>query len=240
MAATITSESPPRFKRVLLKVSGEVFTAAIFDHFLDQLDKLRHDIEFVIVVGGGNVFRGGRSDTFPNVPRTFQDHIGMCASLLNGLILKAHLLNRGIKCRVFGPFPIPGALDTFDENAANADIKSGKILIMAGGLGQPYLTTDTTAVLSALKTKCDIVLKGTKVDGLYEKDPFIAKNPAFLKKITHKDVLIKDIKAIDGSAIALAQDFCLPIRVFNIMKEESIYRVLNSQEPFTHIDSEGA
>ena len=235
----MTQSGPIPFQRILLKVSGELFASPVFDHVLDQLVRLRTQVQIGLVVGGGNVVRGGRSSDFTNVPRVFQDQIGMCASLLNGLMLKAHLLNRGIDCCVFGSIPIPGAAQIFTHDDAERSFKQGNFLIFAGGLGQPFLSTDTTAVLSALKIGCNIVLKGTKVDGLYDRDPYQYTDATFFKTLSYDTVLSNNLKAMDGAAVALARDFCLPIRVFNIMKEESLDRVLRGIQPFTHISFEG-
>ena len=235
----MTQNSPVPFKRILLKVSGELFTSPLFDHVLDQLDSLHSKVQIALVVGGGNILRGGRSSKFENVPRVFQDQIGMCASLLNGLSLKAHLLSRGLAAHVISSFPLPGVTEIFAQELSESALEGGRFLIFAGGLGQPFLSTDTTAVLSALKIGCDIVLKGTTVDGLYDQDPKQNPSAAFIKKISHNDVLSKNFKMMDGAAMALARDFCLPIRVFNIMKEESLYGVLEGVEPFTHIGVEG-
>ena len=235
----MTQSAPVPFRRILLKVSGELFTSPLLSHVLDQLANLSTRIQIALVVGGGNVLRGGRTDDFAHVPRVFQDQIGMCASLLNGLILKAHLLNRGMRCCVFGSVPLPGAVKPFIHDDAECAFDQGKLLIFAGGLGQPFLSTDTTAVLSALKIGCDIVLKGTKVDGLYDRDPNQNTDATFFKTISHGAVLSKDLKVMDSTAVALAHDFCLPIRVFNIMKEKGLHHVLEGIEPFTHIGVEG-
>lgn len=235
----MTPSAPIPFRRILLKVSGELFTSSLFGHVLDQLISLRTQVQIALVVGGGNVLRGGRTDDFARVPRVFQDQIGMCASLLNGLILKAHLLNRGMRCCVFGSVPLPGAVKLFTHDDAERAFEEGHLLIFAGGLGQPFLSTDTTAVLSALKIGCDVVLKGTKVDGLYDRDPNQCADAVFFKTVSHGTILSKNLKVMDSASVALARDFCLPIRVFNIMKEESLDRVLKSIQPFTHISFEG-
>ncbi|TGW15757.1 UMP kinase [bacterium NHP-B] len=225
-------------QRVLLKLSGEIFLQERLDPILDQVATLAESHTLVIVIGGGNLMRG-HTAPFTQTSRLFLDQMGMCASVLNGLFLKAHLAERHIPSEVMSPFPLPEQVSLFSEERAQDILGTQKILILAGGTGQPFVTTDTAAVLGALKTGCSAVLKGTKVDGVFAQDPAYFPDAPFLPHLSHTEVLEKNIQVLDSTAVAMARDFDLPIYVFNIMKKDGLLSVLNSKGRFTRITSGG-
>ncbi len=225
-------------QRVLLKLSGEIFSQDRLGSVLDQVATLAKSHTLVIVIGGGNLMRG-HTAPFTQTSRLFLDQMGMCASVLNGLFLKAHLAERHIPSEVISPFPLPEKVSLFSEDKAQDILGAKKILILAGGTGQPFVTTDTAAVLGALKTECSVVLKGTKVDGLFAQDPSRFPDAPFLSHLSHTEVLEKNIQALDSTAVAMARDFDLPIYVFNIMKKDGLLSVLHNRGRFTRITSRG-
>ncbi|MEW6557040.1 MAG: UMP kinase [Elusimicrobiota bacterium] len=220
------------YKKIVLKLSGESlgkngrgidFTAV--DKIIAELIPVyKKGVSVGIVIGGGNIWRGTVDGKF--IDRTSADYIGITATLVNGMVLCERLKTKGILAKVFSPFAVGSFLPQFTvENIENA-WKNKNVVIMVGGTGEPHFTTDTAAAVFAIKTKAEIILKATNVDGIYSDDP--KKNPAakLLKKITFDEVIKNNLKVMDTSAFSLCRQHGIKIVVFNFNKKESILKAV--------------
>jgi uridylate kinase len=224
----------PSFKRILLKLSGEALMGSqnygidtkVAEAAAREL-KTVHDlgIEIAIVVGGGNIFRGV-SESAGNMDRAAADYIGMLATVMNAVVLQDALEHAGVYTRVMSAIDIPQLAEPFIRRRAVRHLEKQRIVIFAAGTGNPYFTTDSAAALRALEIEAEVILKGTKVDGIYSADPL--KDPGAVKfdKITFQEVLEKNLKVMDASAISLCKDNDLPIMVFNMRKSENIVKAV--------------
>lgn len=227
-----------KYKRVLLKLSGEYLAGERGQGFdYDIVAKLTqqvcdlHDlgVEVGLVLGGGNFFRGAA-----NVPlkmdRVSGDQIGMLATTMNSLCIKESLKNHNKSVRIMTGLEVPGIGIKFNKEKAVAAMKKGEILIFSGGTGSPYFSTDTAAVLRGLEVEADIIIKGTKVDGVYDKDP--VKDPTAVKygKVTFTEALEKDLKVLDSTALALCRDNDLPISVLSIANTPDLIKFVQGQD----------
>lgn len=224
----------PAFKRILLKLSGEALMGSQnygIDTKVAEAAALElktvHDlgIEIAIVVGGGNIFRGV-SESAGNMDRAAADYIGMLATVMNAVVLQDALEQAGVYTRVMSAIDIPQLAEPFIRRRAVRHLEKKRVVIFAAGTGNPYFTTDSAASLRALEIEAEVILKGTKVDGIYSADPM--KNPTATKfdKITYQEVLEKQLKVMDASAISLCMDNDLPIMVFNMKKSENIIKAV--------------
>lgn len=237
--------SPP-FKRVMLKLSGE---ALMGDHAYgidpSVLKSVGREIESVhakgiqiaVVIGGGNIFRGLESSAY-GVGRVRADHMGMLATIINALALGETLSCMGAETRVMTAIDMIKVAEPYIRGRAISHLNKNRILIFGGGTGNPYFTTDTAAVLRAMEIGADILLKATKVDGVFDSDP--EKNPKArpFSKLTYKEVLEKSLRVMDLTAVSLAMEQDLPIRVFNLKKEGNILRVIAGEEVGTLVTGE--
>lgn len=222
-------------KRVLLKLSGELLSnTKMLSHIVAQISTLKAKIDFAFVVGGGNVLRG-RETPYACVPRAEVDTIGMCASVLNSLLFKAALTENALKAKVFTPFTMQNLSSILSNDALYTCTSDGVMPIFAGGTGHPFVSTDTAAVLYALRFSCDRILKGTRVNGLFDKDPETHKDAKLLPHITHEDALAKPCALLDSAAIALARDHALPLTIFNVNREKGLELALCSVQPLTQV-----
>ena len=224
----------PAFKRILLKLSGEALMGSqnygidtkVAEAAAREL-KTVHDlgIEIAIVVGGGNIFRGV-SESAGNMDRAAADYIGMLATVMNAVVLQDALEQIGVYTRVMSAIDIPQLAEPFIRRRAVRHLEKKRVVIFAAGTGNPYFTTDSAASLRALEIEAEVILKGTKVDGIYTADPM--KDPTATKfdKITFQEVLEKQLKVMDASAISLCMDNDLPIMVFNMRKSENIVKAV--------------
>lgn len=224
----------PAYKRILLKLSGEALMGSqsygidtkVADSVAAEL-KTVYDlgIEIAIVVGGGNIFRGV-SESAGNMDRAAADYIGMLATVMNAVVLQDALERLKVNTRVMSAIDIPQLAEPFIRRRAVRHLEKQRIVIFAAGTGNPYFTTDSAASLRALEIQAEVILKGTKVDGIYSADP--VKDPTATKfdKITYQEVLEKQLKVMDASAISLCMDNNLPIMVFNMKKSENIIRAV--------------
>jgi len=224
----------PAFKRILLKVSGEALMGSqnygidtkVAEAAAKEL-KTVHDlgIEIAIVVGGGNIFRGV-SESAGNMDRAAADYIGMLATVMNAVVLQDALEQIGVFTRVMSAIDLPQLAEPFIRRRAIRHLEKQRIVIFAAGTGNPYFTTDSAAALRALEIEAEVILKGTKVDGVYSADP--VKDPTATKfdKITFQEVLEKQLGVMDASAISLCKDNNLPIMVFNMRKSENIVKAV--------------
>lgn len=220
-----------KYKRVLLKLSGEMFLGSreygIDPQFTQWLAKeiikaQKSGTQVAIVVGGGNIFRGNSAEE-NGLERTVGDYIGMLATIMNSLALQAALEKEGLPARVLSAIDIKDVCEPYIRRRAIRHLEKGRAVIFAGGTGNPFFTTDSAAALRALETECEIILKATKVDGVYDRDPI--KNPGAKKfeKLSFNEALTsKDIEIMDNSAISLCMDHNIPIMVFDLNKEDNI------------------
>jgi uridylate kinase len=227
-----------KYKRVLLKLSGEIFKGEqTFGLERQMVERLADDLKGVhnlgvqlgVVVGGGNIFRGG-SDLAQGMNRVVADNIGMIATLINSLLLQDTLERRGVTTRVLSALEIRGVAETFIRRRAVRHLEKGRVVIFACGTGNPFFTTDTAAALRAIETDSDILMKATKVDGVYSADPEIAPESTLYKEITYTDVLSKNLRVMDATAISLCRDNKLPVVVFNLLKPDAIKNVVIGKE----------
>jgi uridylate kinase len=238
------SRKAPVYKRVLLKLSGEALlgekTFGIDRDFTDYLAGEIKDIhglgvEVAAVVGGGNIFRGV-SDTAQGMDRVSADHMGMLATVINGLAVQDALERAGVFTRVLSAIEMREVAEPFIRRRAIRHMEKGRVAIFAGGTGNPYFSTDTAAALRAMEIKADIILKGTKVDGIYDTDP--VKNPKAKKfdRLRYIDVLQKELKVMDTTAISLCMDNGLPIIVFNLRKRGNLKKIVTGERVGTIVE----
>ncbi|MCM8831343.1 MAG: UMP kinase [Candidatus Omnitrophica bacterium] len=220
-----------KYKRILLKLSGEAFLgrythgidSAICAHLARQLKEvLQFDTEIAIVVGGGNIFRGVSSSKEFEMDRAVADYMGMLATVINGLALQNALENISVPTRVLTAIEMRQIAEPYIRRRAIRHLEKKRVVIFVAGTGNPYFTTDTAAALRGIEIDVDILLKGTKVDGVYSDDPLKDKNAKLFKKLSYMDVINKDLKIMDSTAITLCKENNLPIIVFNFMKEGNL------------------
>jgi uridylate kinase len=228
----------PRYRRVLLKLSGEALmgsrsfgidpgTIGVFSDELAEIHAL--GVDLALVVGGGNIFRGVEGgDT--GVDRVTGDHMGMLATLINSLALQDALEQRGVTTRVLSALEIRQVAEPFILRRALRHLEKGRVIILAAGTGNPYFTTDSAAALRALEIKAEVLLKATKVDGVYTADPERDPDAKLLKKVGYLEALERDLRVMDATAISLCRDNALPIVVFNLRKRGNIRRILFGED----------
>jgi uridylate kinase len=226
-----------KYKRVLLKLSGEAFLGErqygidpkISNEIAGQIKKVvKSGVNLAIVIGGGNIFRGYKASV-KGMDRSTADYIGMLATVMNALALQADLEDKGIEARVQSALEVPKVAEEYARRRAIRHMDKGKVVIFAGGTGNPYFSTDTAATLRALEMNCDILLKATKVDGVYSDDPVKNKKAKLFKTITYNEVVRKKLRVMDMPAITLAMDNELPILVFNLLKKDNILKAVSGQ-----------
>jgi uridylate kinase len=224
----------PVYKRVLLKLSGESLAGAaksgispeIISYFVQEVKKVYAlGVEIGIVIGGGNIFRG-LSKAAEKMDRVSADHMGMLATVINSLALKDALLSSGIPAQVLTAVKMDEFAKHYVRDDALAHIQSHNIVILAAGTGNPFFTTDTAAVLRAVELNADVVLKGTRVDGVYSADPEEDATAVRYETLTYMDVVSKGLKVMDSTAITLAMDNDLPVIVFNFDKADNFKNVI--------------
>jgi uridylate kinase len=230
-----------QWKRVLVKVSGEALMGAEpFGFDPATLARIAGDlagakaagVELGVVVGGGNLVRGVRIAE-KGIDRVVGDHMGMLGTVMNGLALQGALTAIGIESRVLSAIPIPTMCEDYARQKAVHHLESGRVVIMAGGTGNPFFTTDTTAVLRAAEAGCDVILKATNVDGIYSSDP--KKDPAATRyeTVSAQECLDRRLQVMDTAAFALARENRLPIIVFSIHETDAITEVVKGRGRFT-------
>jgi len=230
-------QNPPAFRRVLLKISGEaligeqtfgidVNVARAVAKEIEQVHDL--GIQVAVVVGGGNIFRG-ISKSAGNMDRASADYIGMLATVMNAVVLQDALEKTGIQTRVLSAIDIPQLAEPFIRRRAVRHLEKQRIVIFAAGTGNPFFSTDSAAALRALEIKADVILKATKVDGVYSADPMKDSSATRFDCITFQEVLEQRLKVMDASAISLCMDNNLPIVVFNMRTPGNIIRVVKSE-----------
>lgn len=220
------------YKRILLKLSGEALMGdqnyGIDTHVAETVAreiKSLHDmnVEVAIVVGGGNIFRGV-SKSAGNMDRSAADYIGMLATVMNAVVLQDALEKVGVSTRVSSAIDIPQLAEPFIRRKAERHLEKQRVVIFAAGTGNPYFTTDSAAALRALEMKADVIFKATKVDGIYSADPMTDASATRFERVTFQEVLEKQLKVMDASAISLCMDNDLPIFVFNMKQTGNILK----------------
>ena len=227
-----------KHKRVLVKFSGES-VAGKDDHGIDPmiLNDMAASVESCvnigaeigIVIGGGNLFRGEKLNK-AGMDRVAGDHMGMLATVMNGIALRDALERANIKTRVMSALSISGLVEHFDRRRAIQLLKDGYVVIFTAGTGNPFFTTDTAGCLRAVETQSDIMLKATRVDGVYSADPEKDPNAKFYKNISFEEAISKNLRIMDGTALTLAKDHKLPIKVFNLKDENSLSSIARGED----------
>ena len=224
----------PRLRRVLLKVSGEVLMGSRdFGIDLDTVSRVAGEIaeasrgghEIGLVIGGGNIFRG-LAGTAKGMDRATADHMGMLATVMNALAVQQALETHGIDARVLSAIPMPTVCEPFVRARALKHLASGRVVLFAAGTGNPFFTTDTAAALRAAEMRCDALIKGTSVDGIYSADPKLHPEATRYDRLTYMEVLSRDLKVMDAAAITLARDNAIPVIVFSIRTRGALMDVL--------------
>lgn len=227
-----------KYKRILIKISGESLSKEKSSEYdLDFIMDLCHQIKEIhdmgvqisIVIGGGNLWRGVEGEKI-GVDRSTSDYIGMIATIMNALFIQSVLERLGLETRVQSALTLTEVCEPYIRRRAIRHLEKGRIVIFASGTGNPYFTTDTAAALRASEINAEIILKGTNVDGVYSEDPKLSKDAILLKNITFTDFLIKNLKALDPTAISLSRETNIPVIVFNIKNKNSIIKALNHEE----------
>jgi uridylate kinase len=222
------------YKRVLLKLSGEALAARqgfgvdperIHEVAAELADVHSLGVELAIVVGGGNFFRGVAVQA-KNMDRVSADHMGMLATVINALALQDAMEKQGIHTRVQSAIEMNQVAEPFIRRRAIRHLEKGRAVIFAGGTGNPYFSTDTAASLRAMEIKADVIMKATKVDGIYDADPVLVKDATMFDSITYKEILTRGLKVMDATAISLCRDNNLPIIIFNLNHRGNIRRVV--------------
>ena len=232
--ATWPTEGKPAFRRVLLKLSGEALMGAgkfgidpqVVRQIADEIRQIQSlGVEVAIVVGGGNIFRGIEVSA-QGMDRSAADYMGMLATVMNSVALQDALEKIGVPTRVQTAIEMRAVAEPFILRRAIRHLEKGRVVIFAAGTGNPYFTTDSAAVLRALEIGADVVLKATKVEGIYTADPVTDDTAEFLEQISYDDVLTRSLNVMDMSAISLCRDNDLPIIVFNLRQSGNIIRVI--------------
>ena len=220
--------------RYLLKLSGEALIGQ-YDHCIDHkvLNNISSDIvsvvnkghELAIVVGGGNIFRGARLAQ-TGIDRVTGDNIGMLSTIINSLAIQDSIEKNGVECRVMSAVRINQIAEDYIRRRAIRHLEKGRIIIFAAGTGNPFFTTDTAASLRAIEINADMMLKATKVDGVFDKDPKIFNDAKIFKTITYSEVIQKELKVMDTTAMVLCKENSIPLRIFNVTMKNSISKVI--------------
>jgi len=234
----------PKYRRILLKLSGEALMGDR-DYGLDPdtVERICSDIKTVhdkgvevcLVIGAGNIFRG-MSSAASGIERTSADYMGMLATVMNALAVQSVLENSGVQTRVQSAIPMATVCEPYIRRRAVRHMKKGRVVIFAAGTGNPFFTTDTAAALRAVEMNCDALLKGTQVDGVYDKDPKTNSDAKRFDKLSYQDVLAQNLRVMDTSAIALARENKVPILVFSIHNPGGLAEVVSGSGVFTTIN----
>jgi uridylate kinase len=233
----------PVYKRVLLKISGEALMGGLsYGIDPEMVDRVAGEIESVskagtevcLVIGGGNIFRG-ISAAAAGMERATGDYMGMLATVMNSLAMQSALERRNIQTRVLSALPIAAVCEPYIRRRAMRHMEKGRVVIFAAGTGNPFFTTDTAAALRASEMGCDALLKATKVDGVYDADPMKVPTATRYERLSYMDVLTRDLKVMDASAISLARENEIPILVFSIHNNGAFAEVVHARGRYTII-----
>ena len=237
---------PLRYKRVLLKLSGEALLGeksfgidrAFTDYIACEVQSVHElGVQVSAVVGGGNIFRGV-SENAQGMDRVSADQMGMLATVINGLALQDALERVGLLTRVLSAIEMREVAEPFIRRRAMRHLEKGRVVIFAGGTGNPYFSTDTAAALRAMEVKSEVILKGTKVDGIYDADPLTHPRAKKFERLTYLEVLQKGLRVMDTTAISLCMDNGLPIIVYNLKEKGNLKRIVLGQKIGTRVEEE--
>lgn len=240
------SDPEPKYRKVLLKISGEALqgeqgygiSAEVLDTISNEIAEVsRLNIEIAIVIGGGNIFRGVAGAS-KGIDRSTGDYMGMLATVMNALALQDSLEKKGVQTRVQTALNIEQVAEPYIRRRAVRHLEKGRVVLFAAGTGNPFFTTDTAATLRALEIGADLILKATKVDGVYDKDPLVHDDAVKFKKLTYMDVLKKELKIMDATAISLCMQGNIPIIIFNLFGSGNIKNVIMGSEIGTIVRSD--
>lgn len=224
----------PTYKRILLKLSGEALQGeegfgidpSVLDRMAIEIKELVElDVQVALVIGGGNLFRGAKLAK-AGMNRVVGDHMGMLATVMNGLAMRDSLHRANVNAKLMSAFPLNGVCDTYSWAQAIRLLNQGQVVIFSAGTGNPFFTTDSAACLRGIEIEADVVLKATKVDGVYDCDPAKNANANLYHHLSYQDVLEKELQVMDLAAFTLARDHNIPIRVFNMNKSGALKRVI--------------
>ncbi len=231
------------FRRILLKISGESLAgeagygidSAQLERFADEVAAVHAiGVQVAMVLGGGNIFRGLQAAS-TGVDRVTGDYMGMLATVQNSLAMQGALERRGLFTRVMSAIDMQAFAEPYIRRRAVRHLEKGRIVIFAAGTGNPYFTTDTAAVLRAIEVECDVILKATKVDGVYSADPVLDPTAEFYPSLTYHEVLTRRLKVMDSTAISLCMDNKLPLIVFNVNVSGNLLRVVQREAVGTNV-----
>jgi uridylate kinase len=223
----------PTYKRILLKLSGEALQGDKVHIDPNVLDSLAGDIrelvnlgvEVAVVIGGGNIFRGLKASA-AGMDRATADYMGMLATVMNAIALQDALERQGVMTRVLSAIEMKELAEPYIRRRATRHLEKGRVVIFGAGTGNPYFTTDTAAALRAMEVGAEVLLKATKVDGVYDKDPKLHEDARKFERLTYLDVLSRSLSVMDGTAISLCKDNDLPIIVFDMLVKGNIRKVV--------------
>ena len=236
----------PIYKRILLKLSGEGLMGNksfgmcpdVINGLAEQIKEIHdNNVEICIVVGGGNIFRGAK-EASKGMNRTVADHVGMLATVMNALYIQNALEAIGTQARVLSGLDIPHVCESYVYRRALRHLEKKRVVIFAGGTGNPYFTTDTGAALRASEMQCDAMLKATQVDGVYDSDPKKNSQAKKYSMISYDDVISNNLKVMDTAAVALARDNNIPIVIFSQAGADALSRAVSGEGDFTIIQKE--
>ena len=234
------------YKRIILKLSGEALRVSrhleidpdVVRRIADEIkDVMRLGVEVGIVVGGGNIFRGF-SASMRGMDRVTADHMGMLATIINALALQDFLVRDGVATRVMSAIRVEEMAEPYIRNRAKGHLQKGRVVIFAAGIGNPYFTTDSAAALRAIEIGADVILKGTKVDGIYSADPVKDKNAVRYSNITYAEVIEKELEVMDATAVTLCKENNIPIIVFKLLEKENLRKIVLGKRIGTIVQGE--
>jgi len=233
----------PAYQRILLKLSGEALLGGedygidpvIIGRIAKEILEVRNTgVQIAIVIGGGNIFRGaGLAQS--GIDRVTGDHMGMLATLMNSLALQDALEKAGVDARVMSAISVHAVSEDYIRRRATRHLEKGRVVVIAGGTGNPFFTTDTAAALRAIEIGADVVLKATKVDGVYSADPVLDKNATLHETLSYDEVIEGKLKVMDANAIVLCRDQGMPIRVFNVFGSGNLMKIVKGEKVGTII-----
>jgi uridylate kinase len=238
------AKGKPIYKRILLKLSGEALMGdadfgidpKVIDRMSTEIkDIIDAGVQVALVIGGGNIFRGV-SLSASGMERATADQMGMLATVINALAIQDGLERHGIFARVMSAIHINEVAEDYIRRRAIRHLEKGRVTIFAAGTGSPFFTTDSAASLRGIEINADVVLKATKVDGVYSADPMKDKNAERYSRLTYDEVLMKKLNVMDATAIALCRDYNMPVRVFNMNKPGSLMRAMLSEDEGTIVE----
>ena len=230
--------SSPAFRRILLKLSGEVLAGKQgFGIDPKKATELANEVKSIyemevsigLIIGAGNIFRGLQAAT-KGMDRVTGDYLGMLATIMNAISLQDALEKVGVQTRTLSAITVSKIAEPYIRRRALRHMEKGRVVIIAGGTGNPYFTTDTAAALRATELNAEVLIKGTKVDGIYDKDPVVNSDAKRYKSISFNEVLLKNLRVMDLTAITLCKENALPIRVFNINNNGDLKRLINGED----------